>query len=87
MSVVLAYENAPIMTALCEALQAECNGSEFVIYRHAFRWMRWTGDYHNGIVLNNCYEQFSLEGVLEERGLQSRYDFLHAAVVSEPTND
>ena len=80
---VLAYENAPVMTALCEALQAECDGGEFVIYRHAFRWMRWTGDYRNGIVLSNCYEMFPLSQVLEFNGYESRYEFEHAAIVSD----
>lgn len=79
---VLAYENAPVMTALCEALQAECVGGEFVIYRHAFRWMRWTGEYRNGIVLSNCYEMFPLSQVLEFNGFQCRYSFEHAAIVS-----
>lgn len=79
----LAYENALVMVPLCEALQTQCEGGEFVIYRHAFRWMRWTGDYHNGIVLNNCYEMFDIDQVLNMKGLTSRYDFLHAAIVSE----
>lgn len=86
MSEVLAYENAPIMSALCAALQADCNGGEWVIYRHAFRWMRWTGEYRNGIVMPNCYEMFSLAQVLDQTGLDCRYNFEHAAIVTPASN-
>jgi hypothetical protein len=84
---VLAYENARVMSALLEALQKECVGGEYVIYRHPFRWMRYTGEYRNGIVMPNCYEMFSLESILAERKLEARLMFEHAAIVREADVD
>lgn len=79
------WENAPLMKKIVEALQEECGPEEFVIYRQPFRWLRYKGDFFDGHVLNNCYEMFSLETVLEEYGLQCRYGFTHAAIVSPLT--
>jgi len=84
---VLAYENARVMSALLEALQKECNGGEYVIYRHPFRWMRYTGDYSDGIVMSNCYEMFPLESILAERKLTARLMFEHAAIVRDAHDD
>lgn len=77
---VLAYENALVMMPLLQALQQECGDDEFVIFRHAFRWLRFEGDFHSGSVLNNCYEMFSLESVLDLTGFECRYSFDHAAI-------
>ncbi len=80
---VLAYEDGEVMVPILTALQQACKGGEFVIYRHPFRWMRWTGEWRDGIVMPNMYEMFSLESVLEQRKLNARYTFEHAAIVSE----
>lgn len=80
---VLAYENERVMSALLEALQKECQGGEYVIYRHPFRWMRYTGKYRDGIVMSNMYEMFSLESVLAECKLKARLNFEHAAIVRD----
>ncbi len=88
MSEVLAYENRLVMLPLVRALHAECREGEFVIFRAPFRWLRIEGDNieeqmgGNGHVLNNCYESFSLESVLEMKRLDCRYSFEHAAIVS-----
>lgn len=78
---VLAYENVEVMRPLVEALHAQCGDGEWVIYRRPFRWLRYEGDFHNGHVMSNCYEMFSLESVLEMTGLEARYSFEHAAIV------
>ena len=88
MTEALAYENQLVMVPLLRALYAECRDGEFVIFRAPFRWLRLEGENieeqtcGQGHVLNNCYESFSLESVLEMKQLDCRYSFEHAAIVS-----
>lgn len=75
-----AYEDALVMKPLVDALVAQCREGEYVIFRQPFRWMRGTWDDHS--VMPNAYEMFELEQVMSERGLEARYTFEHAAIIT-----
>lgn len=79
--VTLAYEDVRVMHPLVAAMHAVCEDGEFVIFRSAFRWLKHDGNHANDSVLNNCYEMFELEQVLNEANLECRYSYEHAAIV------
>ena len=69
------YQNVTIMKPLIEALEANCDEGEKVIWRDAFRWKDSNG------VLSNAYEMFGVEQVAQDRNWEIVANFCHAAIV------
>ena len=76
---------------IAEHLYKFCNGSDFVIYRDAFRWKRYyennphtqISEQYGDEVLSNHYDSMSLEQLAEEFGYEIDWNtnMHHVAIV------
>lgn len=70
------YQNKKLMDTIQAALEDTLEEGERVIRRDAFRWKD-----HEGNVLSNHYEMFSIEGLAAEFGYEIIANFNHIAVI------
>lgn len=83
------YEHTGMQRALCAALLPFCPPGAFIIYRSAFRWMRYIheADRFNDEVMPNHYECQDVPQLIEDHNHTLILDLHHVAVITPKTQE